>query len=550
MDDPENMDDDDGDAGDSDLEAELAAITSDGGGRAKSSAKSEKKPTMVLPLGDLDKMVAESLRDIGSDEELSGDDDDPDLLNELSELTGDDGTQDLVTGSPVVDRTLLDNAVQPAQEMFLPTTAISQAELIRSRLEMYKAAEAEARASNDSAKLRRLGRGFKTLESLLKQVNAGKQINNDDIPPEVYVKHAEQQSGSGDAPVQPSPSSPLIPIAPQIPVPVSPPQPSPASTSPDSSSTPVSSSSTSAATVDDPKISALLARQREYKIAALTKKKEGDTATAIQYVKIIKMFDAVLAAARQGQAVDLSDMPPPPNELPATALSAISSPAAAPTEQAESQQGQEPPEAPKKAVEPPPPAPTSIMEALVQRLEKYKSVEKEAKDEGNTSKARRFGRIAKQYEDAIKLHKAGKSVPFDELPAPPGFGPIPGVATAPAAVPAAPAVPSPAARPAGGSNVSPTKPDAETSSPPARPPLKKQDSRIGGNHSNTSLMSKTIAILLERQHEFKQAALAAKKAGELEQAKEYLKTFKGIESLLNVARGGLPVDLTTVSSNI
>lgn len=41
--------------------------------------------------------------------------------------------------------------------------------------------------------------------------------------------------------------------------------------------------------------------------------------------------------------------------------------------------------------------------------------------------ARRFGRIVKQYEDAIKRCKAGKPVPFDELPTPPGFGPIPGV---------------------------------------------------------------------------------------------------------------------------
>lgn len=39
----------------------------------------------------------------------------------------------------------------------------------------------------------------------------------------------------------------------------------------------------------------------------------------------------------------------------------------------------------------------------------------------------RFGRIVKQYEDAIKKHKSGKPVPFDELPTPPGFGPIPGV---------------------------------------------------------------------------------------------------------------------------
>lgn len=59
-------------------------------------------------------------------------------------------------------------------------------------------------------------------------------------------------------------------------------------------------------------------------------------------------------------------------------------------------------------------------------------------------------------------------------------------------------------------------------------------------------MNKTIEILPERQRDFKEAALEAKKAGEMEQAKEFLKTFKGIDNLLNVARGGLPVDLSSL----
>ena len=35
-----------------------------------------------------------------------------------------------------------------------------------------------------------------------------------------------------------------------------------------------------------------------------------------------------------------------------------------------------------------------------------------------------------QYQDAIKNHKAGKPVAFEELPTPPGYAPIPGVAAA------------------------------------------------------------------------------------------------------------------------
>lgn len=60
------------------------------------------------------------------------------------------------------------------------------------------------------------------------------------------------------------------------------------------------------------------------------------------------------------------------------------------------------------------------MEALEQRLAKFKEQEENAKKEGNNSKVRRMGRIVKQYQDAIKLHRAGKPIPVDELPTPPG----------------------------------------------------------------------------------------------------------------------------------
>ena len=39
--------------------------------------------------------------------------------------------------------------------------------------------------------------------------------------------------------------------------------------------------------------------------------------------------------------------------------------------------------------------------------------------------ARRMGRIVKQYQDAIKMNKSGKAYAYEDLPAPPGFPPIP-----------------------------------------------------------------------------------------------------------------------------
>lgn len=531
------MDNDDGgdSGGDSDLEAELAAITS-GGGRARPKPK----PKTIVAPSELDKMVAESLRDIGSDEELSGGDDDPDLLNELSEITGDPAAEEVVAVTPPDTNEASPVADNAQSGPILATTALSTTDTIKERLAMYKLAEKNAKDAGDNTRARRFNRGLKTLESLLKQSLAGKPINSDDIPPAVTVKATPSQPTEEN-------NVPSAPVSPPPP-PTTPPTQVPAS--PAKVEETVQPAAKTA--VNEEIINKVLARQHEYKVAALNAKKNGETAIALQLVKVIKIFEKVLEIARQGQPVDLSDMPPSPSELSVDVLNSIGQASADPHKQEdtvqqslERAQAPEPVPAVAKPPEELPPPPKTIMEALTQRLVKYQSQEAHAKEEGNSGKVRRMGRIVKQYQDAIKAHKAGKPVPFDELPTPPGFEPIPMGNSAPAQRPAPPA-PSPRpAAPSSDPSASPSSSSEKTS--PSRPPLKKQDSRIGGNHSVTSVMNKTVELLLERQREFKEAALEAKKAGEIEQAKEYLKTFKGIESLLNVARGGLPVDLSTVN---
>jgi len=69
-------------------------------------------------------------------------------------------------------------------------------------------------------------------------------------------------------------------------------------------------------------------------------------------------------------------------------------------------------------------SPENIEGILKERLEIYRRTKVAAEDEGNTSKARRYGRICKQFEDAIKLYTHGKVVSLDELPVPPGFPPL------------------------------------------------------------------------------------------------------------------------------
>lgn len=240
-------------------------------------------------------------------------------------------------------------------------------------------------------------------------------------------------------------------------------------------------------------------------------------------------------------------MPPPPSELSIDLLKAIGQSEVPPAPEKHEntvQQSTEPDESdskpkPKPVELPPPDAPKTILEALQQRFQKYQAAETNAKSEGNDRKARQNGRIVKQYSEAIRAHKAGRTVAFEELPTPPGYPPIP-TSDQHAKLPQPAAIKLPSA-PASSSDS-----HGSVDVPPKSSPIKPQDSRVSGNHSSTTIMNKTIELLLERQKEFKEAALEAKKAGEIEQAKEFLKTFKGIESLINVARGGLPIDLSTV----
>jgi len=61
-----------------------------------------------------------------------------------------------------------------------------------------------------------------------------------------------------------------------------------------------------------------------------------------------------------------------------------------------------------------------------------------------------------------------------------------------------------------------------------------------------SLQETQLALLLQRQAHFKAAALEAKKKGEIEEAKEFLRNCKGLNGVIEASRGGLPVNMATV----
>lgn len=170
--------------------------------------------------------------------------------------------------------------------------------ILNARLKMYEEAEKNAKASGETSRARRFGRGLKTIKELIKQENSGKSINPDDIPPEVAVSIRK--------PVEPVTESTSMSVSQPEPTPTRPAPPVPQK----SLGTEIPDSPTHK--VDVQLVEMLKSRQKQYKIAALKAKKSGDNETAISYVRIAKQFDIVIKAAENGQEVDLSKMPSPP----------------------------------------------------------------------------------------------------------------------------------------------------------------------------------------------------------------------------------------------
>ncbi|CAK1603535.1 unnamed protein product [Parnassius mnemosyne] len=499
---------------DVDLEAELAAISGGGGGQ-----KRPKKPA-PLPTINLDAMIAESLKDIPSDEdEGSGDDDDPELLGELRELADEEAP-------PSPPRTTRPAPPPPGG------TDSSMISLLQDRISNYTLAEKSAKQSGESSRARRFGRGLKTLNDLLKQAKAGKPIKEEDIPPPVSLgkpaSEAPPQTPQGEVL---APSAPSQSPTPALPEPVEVPEEAPKAPDPEGPPPlPPRVESQAISPERQQGLQVILRRKEEFKAAALSCKHAGDKALALEYLKVVKQFDVVVEAYKSGHEMDLSELP-----TPEAIAAAFKSP----------QKDEEDIQKSTEEAAPPEPIPEStglitastIGEALKQRLAAFKEQEAKAKEQGNSSKARRMGRIVKQYEQAVKLHAAGKPLQLDELPTPAGHAPFP---TDQSSGPAAPSPPRPAPAPpasAPGRAAAPSPSPAPSPAPSPSP---------GAPTASPSRYSRQLALLQLRQKQFKDAALNAKKAGNIDLAKEYLRAAKGFDSVIEAARGGLLVDLKSL----
>ena len=466
---------------DDDLEAELQSLMFAGSKASKpQKRKSAPKPTAQV---DLEAMVAACMADDNSDTDDA--EEDPELLDELAEFAQDeekDQFHDHQDDHGCAGESLLS--------------------VIEERMKMYVSAEKKAKAAGESSRARRFARGLATLSDQRKKLKDGKAIDENDIPPAI-------SSGAikSEAPLQLAQDHEQEPGHRPLPKPV-------ANKSP---------------AVNDQHselVKELQDKRVRYREIALSAKKDGDKSRATLGLQGVKQCDELLLRLQKGETVaDLASLPsltPPPLGRTFSRDDPIDLP----------ENPEDIPPADPKVFGAPPPANT-IEEALQQRLAKYKSDEAKAKEEGNSSRVRRLGRICKQYEEAIKLNKKGKlgSAIINELPCPPGFGPVPLSTHSAAVVPATTPMASP------GSSVSPES----TKVPNASPVVAK--AKV---NKPMSLQEKQLGELQKRQMQFKKAALGAKKAGQTGEAKEYLRQAKGFDKLIEAAKSGLPVDFKTL----
>uniref|UniRef100_A0A8C0B331 Coiled-coil and C2 domain-containing protein 1B n=1 Tax=Buteo japonicus TaxID=224669 RepID=A0A8C0B331_9AVES len=351
----------------------------------------------------------------------------------------------------------------------LPAVTSELQQAIEKRIANYRTAISNAKESGESAKIRRYERGLKTLETMLAAVKKGKKINEEEMPPPVATgkssSHLSQAAG-----VQLENSGDSVSVLPE--------------NKPDARAI-------------------LLKRQKEYKLAALKAKQRGDLEKAKEYMKAGKKFNVVLEALDSGQPIDLQNMPPSPQgkarftkTLLEVSLSSLQQP-------------------------------KTVLEALQQRLEKYKSAAAQAKASGDDRKGRMHERIAKQYQDAIRAHKAGRKVNFSELPVPPGFPPLPGVAATD-----------------GDSTIAAV---LESASKLANMEENDEEEEVRFLYNCFSAREQ-LEFLENRKKQYMKAAVKAKKENNLEQAKMYLRTAKSFDLKIEQAKCGKPVDISKLPS--
>ncbi|KAG7220920.1 hypothetical protein INR49_017770, partial [Caranx melampygus] len=531
---------------DPDLEAELAAIT---GNKPAARGRAKPKGKSPLPMEDIARMADECMRDVDEDGDDDDVEDDEDLLAELQEVVGEGEAEDVATVSSASSATIESSQVEtpespPPQKQEVKSPSAAPGSLqhtLEERAAMYKTALQNAKSAGETSKARRYERGLKTLQTMVAAVKKGRPVNEAEIPPPVATGASTPRPNVPARPAPPVPSrpdsapsdqpeeseatTPPPPVVPEIITPTSEEERSSFTTAPSLSSISSPEEQTkelpqnSETDANEATKTMLLERQKEYKMAALRAKKQGDVEQAKLYFRTSKRFDAVIEALEKGQAVDLSGLPPSPGQG--------SGGSSAPVK--ETPLTQPVAAAPAPAAPSAPAAPKDVLEALEQRRAKYVEASAQAKASGDERKARMHDRIAKQYQSAIRAHKAGRAVDFDELPVPPALWLW-------ASKAAAPEEPKKLLL-----DIS-TAAQGQKRTPSASP------ERSAAREGLSPTAVQQLEFLEGRKKQYMKAALQAKQKNDMEQAKVFLRTAKGFDPMIEAARSGKPVDISTVPS--
>ncbi|XP_065828145.1 coiled-coil and C2 domain-containing protein 1-like [Oscarella lobularis] len=533
----------DADADDDDLEAELLALT---GNPAQQSKKKQAKKDVSL--AEIQAMAEEGLRDVDEDD-MSDVDEDDDLLSELADLTGGEAP---------------DAVPMPTSESTPRSPNAGIVKLIEERKSLYERAVARANADGDKSKIRRFSRSLKTCEELLKAAQKGQHVDEAEVPPPVHVPSKEEPlSNPRPQPAAAPPVSPdgldkpkpaPRPVAAEKPKPA----PRPSTTTPEqmkpapappAAKRPVPTPRSDAMTaqpvvvVSNPEpsdegdaddlikavLSLLHERLTQYRSAAIQAKKGGDKGAAVEFMKKAKYFEQTVASIQKEEEVDLSQIPSAPPGFKTSAKSQLTLQKLnemAPD--SESVPAPSPSPSPSPVPQEIPSKPTSLLEGLEQRLAKYQSAVELAKNDGQSGKVRRMNRIVGQYKEAIQACKSKKSYAYDELPAPPGFPPLPLSHQSPLAgalTASAPSIES--------SRLVQTSPRPATLQTFPAP---------------RSTNDEQLDRLVHRQTELKKAALQAKHDGNVDLAKKIFFQAKSMDQMIEAARGGIKVDMSQMPS--
>ncbi|XP_061080157.1 coiled-coil and C2 domain-containing protein 1A-like isoform X2 [Conger conger] len=502
------------------LEAELLSLIGERGGPSET-----KGGAASVSMEDIEHMAALCMKDLDDEEEEEEQEvdegrnleNDADLLAELNNVLEDDEAA----------------RVTPTQH--LNSSVIGCGGLksrLMERIDMYQTAAGNARATGETSRARRYERGLKTLQSMLSSVKMGKPVDEDEIPPPVATGSRPTSASQAAEPIRASehPARGLASVHSSN----QSLRPSLQSTSPQNYSQRDSQNSVMKDMV--------LARQKEYKVAAVQAKQRGDLGMAKQHYLIAKKLHTVLEAVDRGDSVDISTLPPPPGDVVVerqmqtqTTASLCAAPPVANS------------------------APRSVSEALQQRMQRYRGAAEEAKSKGDERKTRMHMRIVKQYQDAIRSHKAGRPVNLSELPVPPGCPPLPGsegteqnlTGVVEAAVKLAnrdaeeeeweeqgEEVPKPSVKPVSQRAAKTSAPSSPNLRAPGTPPAPRQGSKA----------QQQLDFLLARRQQFVRAALRSKQLNDMQGAALHLRHAKGLDPMITAAKAGLPVDISKVPS--